>query len=165
MCAHLRFALNGVCAVMLGIPMIFLAGCSTLAKTPQAEISEGDWPPGRQQEIMAAQREIDEYAKATNSVFQAEALDQEWSTQAINEIQQAFKSREAAGTSIVDIQCRSARCRIVLKGDPVRIGKVLHRSSPKLSEMFSQSLMTRMDGEEDGISTVIYLVRQGYSLP
>jgi hypothetical protein len=132
---------------------------------PQVEKSESDWPPGRQQELMAAQLEIDEYVKATNTVFQAEEVDREWSAQAVDEIKRAFKSKEAAGTSIVDIHCRSARCRIVVKGDPARVSKVLHRSSPKLSEMFSQSLMTHVDGEEEGISTVIYLVRHGHSLP
>ena len=163
--AHLRFVLSGVFAVALGIHIIFSAGCSTQTKMFQTEKPEGNWPAGMQQEIMAAQLEIDEYVKAIKTVFQAEDVDREWSAQAIDEIKRVFKSMEAAGTSIADIQCRSARCRIVVKGDPVLVGKVLHRSSPKLSEMFSQSLMTKVKSEEDGISTVMFLVRHGDSLP
>ncbi len=163
--AHLRFVLSGVFAVVLGIYIIFSAGCSTQTKTLQTEKPEVDWPAGRQQEIMAAQLEVDEYVKAIKTVFQAEDVDREWSAQAVDQINRAFESKKAAGTSIADIQCRSARCRIVVTGDPVMVGKVLHRSSPKLAEMFSQSLMTKVTNEEDGISTVIFLVRHGYSLP
>jgi hypothetical protein len=163
--AHLRFVLSGVFAVALGIHIIFLAGCSTQTKTPRIEKPEADWPAGMQQEIMAAQQEINEYVKAIKTVLQAEDVDRDWSAQAVDQINRAFESKEAGGASIDDIQCRSTRCRIVVKGDPVLVGKVLHRSSPKLSEMFSQSLMTKVRNEEDGISTVIFLVRHGYSLP
>ena len=163
--AHLRFVLSSVFAVVLGIHIIFSAGCSTQTKTTQTEKPEVDRPAGRQQEIMAAQLEVDEYLKAIKTVFQAEDVDREWSAQAVDQIKRAFKSKEAAGTSIDDIQCRSARCRIVVKGDHMLVGKVLHRSSHKLSEMFSQSLMTKVKSEDDEISTVIFLVRHGYSLP
>ena len=162
--AHLRFVLSGVFAVWLGITIIFLTGCSTQTKMFQNEKPQGDRPAGMQQEIIAAQLEMDEFAKAVNTVFQAEDVDREWSAQAVEEIKRVFQSEEAAGISIADIQCRSARCRIVVKGDPVLVGKILHKSSPRLSEMFSQSLMTKVKSEEGGTSTVMFLVRHGNNI-
>ena len=160
---HLRLVLSAVFAVALVILVAFTAGCSNQTMRSNNIKIENDWPTSSQKEIMAAQSETDEYVKAVKTAFQVEDIDRVWSAQAVDEIKRTFMSKEAAEASIVDIQCRSVRCRIVVDGDPVLVDKVLHRSSPELSEMFSQSFMTQGKSDEDGIRTVIFLIRHGHS--
>ena len=115
--------------------------------------------------MIAAQQETDRYTKTVETSYKKEKPERDWSSRSIDEIQRTLKSKDAAEMSIVDMQCRATMCRIVVEGDLIQVGEILHRSLPKLSMSFSQSLMRSVDVEGDRVNTVIYLVRQGYDLP
>ena len=163
--AFSHIASSTIRALALAITFAISAGCTTSTKMAKTQESQSHWPTDVKQAMIASQQETEQYTKALDSSFQKEEPDRDWSNRSINEIQGTFKSKDAAGLSIVEIQCRSTLCRIVAEGDLIQVGKVLHRSLPKLSTSFSQSLMTRVNGKGDRVNTVIYLVRQGHNLP
>ena len=152
-------------ALILGMTIAISAGCTPSTNIANTQDTQNHWPTDAKQAMIAAQQETEQYTKALDTSFQKEEPDRDWSSRSINEIQATLKSKDAAGMSIIDIQCRSTLCRIVAEGDLIQVGKVLHRSLPKLSTSFSQSLMTRVNGKGDRVNTVIYLVRQGHNLP
>lgn len=163
--AFSHIAPSTIRALVLGITFAISAGCTTSTKTAKTQEAQSHWPTDVRQAMIATQQETEQYTKALDTSFQKEEPDRDWSSRSINEIQGTFESKDSAGISIVDIQCRSTLCRIVAEGELIQIGKVLHRSLPKLSTHFSQSLMTSVNGEGGRVKTVIYLVRQGHNLP
>lgn len=151
--------------VVLGIIIAISGGCATSTHLSKSHEIPGDSFVDTQQTMKAAQQETDQYTKILDSTFQAEKADRDWSNRTIDEIHRTFERKNAAGTLIVDIQCRLTLCRVVAEGDPIQVGKMLHRSLPEFSANFSHSLTTSAIGTGDQAKSVIYLVRKGHTLP
>lgn len=128
---------------------------------------EPDWPGEIERTYETAKKVLDQRSMTFDTSFQAESTDTAWSSEAIENIHQAFLSEDlATGAELLDAQCRSAMCKI----------EVEHNGQEGLSHfqlwfqmMVGESLdrmaVTRKEEQSGVIFTEIFLARKGTRFP
>lgn len=144
---------------------------AAIATTRAGDSGEGAVPPPRtavdMDARMQAQEQRDrEHMAAIESYVQAEAVETRWSVDTTEVLTQVLASAELAATAVHDIECRTTMCRVTVEHEnmqtldqftmmfPMQVGEAL----PHLNFFHDQ-------GTEGRMLTVIYLTRQGHSLP
>jgi len=109
-------------------------------------------------------REIEQTLSQLQQSFEQEEIDTEWASNFESDIVNKFDNNAAEGISLIDVQCRSSFCRIVVDDNQADGNLDLH--------MLIAEKMTKGVGffhstiDENGYKTTeLYISRNGYSLP
>lgn len=142
-----------------------------MATPPAADSEEAAEPPPRTVADMDArtqareQRDRDQ-RMALDTHVDTEGVDRPWSVATMDVITQVLASAALAATTVQDLECRTTVCRLTVEHEhrqaldqfalmfPLQVGAEL----PQLTYFHDQ-------GTDGSIRTVIYLTRQGHSLP
>jgi hypothetical protein len=144
---------------------------AAMVTTPAGNSEEAAEPPPRSGDDMAARMQAQEqrdreYRAALDTYVHAEAVDTQWSVDMTGVLTEVLAGAELAATAVQDLECWTTVCRLAVEHEnsqgldqfalivPMQVGEDL----PQLTYFHDQ-------GTDGRIHTVVYLTRQGHSLP
>lgn len=99
------------------------------------------------------------------SVFASETLDPQWSNEAVDRITEVFAMEALKESLLINVGCASTLCRL----------EIGHRNEDSMNRFLDEFPTTLgwqtklniqvVDASDEGIATVVYLSRPGYTLP
>jgi hypothetical protein len=144
---------------------------AAMATTPAGHREKTAKPLSRSVDDMAARMQAreqrdHEQRPALDTYMDAEGVDTQWSVDTTGVLTQVLASATLAATTVQDIECRTTVCRLAVEHeDRLALDQFALMFPLQVAEGLPQ-LTYFHDQEEDGrIHTVVYLTRQGHSLP
>lgn len=104
-------------------------------------------------------------ARALDQHLQAEARDPRWSEQAEQEIAQALKAKGQVSLKLYHVECQTSLCRVELSSGTIEEREQLLDSLSRPTSLSGGVFVHHLDEDPRALRTVVYLSRQGHSLP
>jgi hypothetical protein len=144
---------------------------AAMATTPAGHREKAAKPLLRSGDDMAARiqaREQGDYEHraALDTYMDAEGVDTQWSVDTTDVLTQVLASAALAATVVQDIECRTTVCRLdVEHEDRQELDQFALMLPMQVAEGLPQVTFFHDQGADGRIHTVVYLTRQGHSLP
>lgn len=108
----------------------------------------------------------DQYMADIETSLLNEQTDPQWSSRASSSIEQALLSEHLTDTALVAVDCRFTLCRVEVEHDsPQALAQFQTAFSQLIEGAELQPAIVDTESAEDWSTTVVYLIRDGYSLP
>lgn len=101
-----------------------------------------------------------------DDTLQAEAIDNQWSTETTDLILQALDTENLVNTGLVGSECRSSLCRVEVSHDnEMDFEEFQLWFALEVGEVLPMATMDQQIHEDGSVSSVLYLAREGFDLP
>lgn len=141
--------------------------------TPQADYTyeEDELPLSEINALVEAQQaqqqeRMRQRMDAIAASFRLESVDRGWSADTAELIQTALASDELNDVGRIESECRSTLCRLdVAHEDPARMEEFIWVFTDMVADSLPQMTMEQVHHDDGSIDSILYLVREGHSLP
>ena len=107
-----------------------------------------------------------QHAQALDDSFMAETVDNSWSYQTVDTINQALQAKQLDGTSVIGVQCKSSICRVEVEHQDFGKADEFVMWFPHfVSGTLPEVMIDKQDDEGGFYTTVIFLARKGTDFP
>ena len=113
-----------------------------------------------------AERIEEQWQSAIEIAFTNEVIDEAWSDKSTKAIDSILDNELVTNTDIIDLVCHSTLCKLeVQHQDQGKLDNFESVFPLQIGERFPELTMRHEVGEDEMISSVVYLGREGYHLP